>query len=329
LGEGTVAKKKPAQATRPEERHAAYLAYQLGYGGTMFPLMAASFWRTADIGDPLPGMVPHLIGCLRDSVQRLSGLAGGEGGEEGRQLTALVDRLNRNFEEAWCGPAHRAVIAQRDRSAPEFQAPEDMMAGSIFSDQGWQELEQRIVVFAGCLSQGARPWVLLGSAVARALDPTPGTSAAQAIPALTNQLAEMRPHPLLEGLTLRITDWPHTQVFELHDRVLTTLAGEAPAGQAPGQDERPGGPTGPTPEGAISLPPGLTKEALSIAVLASDPTLSDAEVARLVGCARTSLYRMAKYVGCRETLEQGRHERRKGHIVRHESGQADVEAIDA
>src|SRR5262249_7874288 len=105
-------------------------------------------------------------------------------------------------------------------------------------------------------------------------------------------------------------------------------SGDTPIPQVPDPKRNPAEATGPTPDGGAPLPPGVTKEVLAVAVLASDPTLTDAEVARRVKCSRTSVYRMSKYRAARDALEQGRHQRRRGYIVRDESGQTDVEAID-
>jgi hypothetical protein len=49
-----------------------------------------------------------------------------------------------------------------------------------------------------------------------------------------------------------------------------------------------------------------SKETLALVTLAKHPDWTDAEIARNVGCNRTSLYRWRKYTQARELVEQGR-----------------------
>lgn len=59
------------------------------------------------------------------------------------------------------------------------------------------------------------------------------------------------------------------------------------------------------------------KEARAVHALMQDPTLSDAEVAAIAGCARTSLYRMPEFRKIRNLLKaQGKAEMPRGYKVR-------------
>ena len=102
-------------------------------------------------------------------------------------------------------------------------------------------------------------------------------------------------------------------VLELHGRLWGRLSGrEAAAAPAEPRAE------GDSREAAVeqNLPACLrmSKFAQAIGCLIEDPGRTDAEIARLVGCARTSLYRMPDYVRVRERLEKLKHERRRGFV---------------
>jgi hypothetical protein len=50
----------------------------------------------------------------------------------------------------------------------------------------------------------------------------------------------------------------------------------------------------------------IGKQAMALAILAEHPDWSDAKIAERVGCSRTSLYEMDKFVAARAMLRQGR-----------------------
>jgi hypothetical protein len=203
-------------------------------------------------------------------------------------ILVVADRTWNTFERAW-GKENR-----------------------VFSGSDWEKLRASLVAFADALPRRLRVWVRLGTAVADALDPHLGGHAAlAAVPALEHQLSEILPHRLLDGLSPNCSGFTIEQVADLHAEIVRRLSTRHPL---VADDVRPG-------------KEGFSKEARALAMLVTNPEMSDTEIARRVGCNRTSLYRMRRFQGAKRARASGKQDRPRGRRVVDREGKGNVEGV--
>jgi hypothetical protein len=326
-------KSKPAepQLTGARDQYLAFLGYQLGFAGQWFPALASHLWETADLGGPVPPGLRMEFERIRDVARRLSPLIPDGSGELADQVAGSAERACQGLEGAWGGAVHRRNIERREASEPEFYDWDEMLLGSPFREPVWQELEQRIETYTRALPAPLTAWVRLGASMARVFDSrSGGTHGTAAIPALQNQLAEMSREPLLAGLPLDLSRASLEEIGELHAGLWKRLA-EGSVGGA----DRPAQAAAAQPVGNSAAPlevPGcvqLSKEAQALALLIENPTMSMTELARRLGCNRTSLYRMKPLMKAVEVLKGGKEEVRRGQTLRDRAGDAYTDGVES
>jgi len=73
----------------------------------------------------------------------------------------------------------------------------------------------------------------------------------------------------------------------------------------------------------------LSREAVALALLVQDPELTDAEIARRAGCARTTLYRWPLFKKAKAVLfEAGKSQRTRGVRIPDRSGRMVTDGVD-
>jgi hypothetical protein len=183
------------------ERHLKFLGYQAGFAGTFFRVMAASLWRTAAAGDPVPESARSWMVVLQEAINGLGQLLPDTKNLPLQEVADLASAAWRTFEGAWGGDAHRSCLAWRTDREPEEHDAQALMAGGPFEDDVWERLEDGMRAFFGALPAPLRAWAHLGRAVARALDPIDGGShAVWEVIGVDNQLSMMRDERLLADL---------------------------------------------------------------------------------------------------------------------------------
>jgi hypothetical protein len=203
-----------------------------------------------------------------------------------------------------------------------------MMKDSPFADRVWEDLRRVVEEYSEALPGPVRDWTRLGAAMARAFDTrSGGTPGSDPVVALENELAAMRPHPMLDGLPLDLSRASLEEVAALHDQLRGRLAGAGWPGNVPASGATAGKPVGGEDE---SMPAHvLTDDIRALAWLMYDPSMSDAEIARRVPCNRTSLYRMKLFPIAKEVLlKSAKRELPRGIRSRDRAGNMDVDAIE-
>jgi hypothetical protein len=181
-----------------------------------------------------------------------------------------------------------------------------MTAGSPLEGPVWCDLRQALTAFTRALPSEVAGWVRLGEAVAASLGPGPDDDRMRGVALLQLRLSEMQPQPLLDGVTSGPGVLSIEQVEEYHRQILDRLQeGERPAGAGlapplPTQEPPPPANSGST------LPGDISKQARALGLLGDHPEMTDAEIAKRVGCSRTSLYRMQRFVQAKEALRGAR-----------------------
>jgi hypothetical protein len=325
-----MAKKAKASSMtqqRNQDRHLAFMAYQFGFTRVWFPGLARHSWATAspDICVP-PALELHR---LLDLLGRLRPLIPDRGPELALRVGETARRCQRSIENAWCGERHRRNMRQRDMSEPEFYSDDSMLEGSPFSEVAWEELDQATEAFTTALTGGVVPWVRLGAAIATVLDPGPGgTQGLTAFPALQNQFSEMSSDPLLAGISIVLCDRWYNHVADIDQALRHRFTDNSQPAVAPLDHSVRGNNTESLAGDTAGPTKILSKETMAIAYLSNNPAATDAEIANLVGCARTSLYRMPSFRELKRHIQAGKGRIRRGHRSLDKTGRTDVDGVD-
>jgi hypothetical protein len=311
------------------DRYLAFLGYQMGHAGVWFPALAVHLWQTTSLGEPgLPPGLRRESRRLADVAQRLGPLIKGRGADLSARVAKAVERAWACLEGAWGGELHRSSIEHRDETDPDFCALEEMLKDSPFTDPVWEHLRRVVEEYSEALPRPVRDWTRLGAATARVFDPrSGGTPGSDPVVALENEMAAMRPHPLLDGLPLDLSRASLEEIGALHDQLRGRLAGAGWPGNVPASGATPGQRAGGEEE---SMPAHvLTDDIKALAWLMHDPEMSDAEIARRVPCNRTSLYRMKLFPLAKEVLlKSTKGNRPRGIRSRDRAGNMGVDATE-
>jgi AraC-like DNA-binding protein len=297
-----------------QERHHAFIGYQTGFASVLLRAWAMHFLKTADTSDSVPTAVRAQADRLVDGIVRLRSLVRRHREPPDRAIE-LTEKAWQSFQNAWGGERHLAVIRLRG-SDPDFDDWNALENQLPWEEATWQNLRESLSRFITGLPRRTAVWVRLGVAVAEILDPRSGDDGATGrIALLENQLSEAMPHPWLDGIPLNLSGWSLADVAELHEKLLQRLSNRHEAADGP-SDKLP------------LKKASRGKETEALVFLMQHPEATDEEIARQVGCSRTSLYRMDNYRKCRAMLKQGKHERRSGRPFRNKAGDGYIDGIE-
>jgi hypothetical protein len=202
-----------------------------------------------------------------------------------------------------------------------------MRAGSPLELLVWRDLRQALTAFASALPPEVAAWVRLGEETAVSLGPVDDEDRLRGVALLQRRLSEMRPQPLLEGVTLESGVFSVEEVADFHRRILYRLQGAGwPDGAGLAARRPPQGPPPPSPP-TFAPPDDVSKLAKALGLLATHPELTDTEIARRIGCSRTSLYRMQRFVQAKAALQSGRGDFPRANMSRDRAGNPSTDGV--
>lgn len=318
-----------ADANQSRDRHLAFLAYQLGYAGVRFPTFARYLWRTADISDPVPWWLRTEAARLVDTSDRLRSLLPSSSGQNlAEQVAQRAEQAWQGFEGAWGGTGHHDKIRRRDRDDPGWCPLEVMMEGSPFEASVWGDLCRAIESYKDGLPDVVRPWVRLGSAVASVLSPQSGGIAGFAeIAVVQNELSELLPQGLLDGLPMNLVYNSPDQVHELNECLWKRFTAGSEQHDAPHSEHEPLSTQGNDEHAAVPLLNKEAREAAAAGLALAHENKTVGEIAQETGCNRSALYRNPQFRRALE-IRHGRPLReREGGLFRNREGASDVDGI--
>jgi hypothetical protein len=325
--------------TEVDTRHAESMAYQMGYAVAWLPIETTMLWQIAEKNAKLPPQVRRLCTTIDDCAGHLERLLASPKARAIRryraELHANVAQVWAGLSSSWQGPDHQAAIELRDAAEPEYFNPASMFVGiPAFEVEIWQRLMSAARRFWTQMPAGFGRWAELGSIVAAVFDDPEPSQMVSPIPRLRNSLSRLRAHPVCRGLSVSFTQaefrksrqmpykpskelWFQLQASALHEALLERFDELAKVQLAPSV----------VSDNTAAKRLKLTKEMQAIAVFHCNPDLTDKEIARLVGCNRTSLYRWQNFQRFK-MLHKSMSSLRKGHRIQDEEGKTTLEAVD-
>lgn len=264
-------------------------------------------WRTANIDDPIPVGVKWCHDTFQLALRDLETRVKSNVPSLSNDVMKLAHCAWENFTTGWGTEPHHTGITLRDKNEPEFQDACVVMVNSVFGDPVWSDLDQILETYARSLPDREAAWLRLGNRIGKALDPLE-SQALTGLPAVVNQLSEMKEQPLLDGLDIRYAPWTFEGIAELHRELWARLTGSWLRLADPARAE-----VIPNPSTASAADSeSATIEDRALLLLISDPTLSVTQIARRLSCQRTSLYRMSRFTKAIAILKSGKQRYRQG-----------------